>query len=152
MAASSSITPASRQPHNLPLPPSPEKISSQQNSNKKRKTGKEKAQDTNAPLPQRPGPVLEGDWNHAKAGTKPWQWAALTDSSASRYTPIFTKDGRCAFVSGAMFSTTEKDGILATSSLLWGHLSRSILVPLDKLFRLYSTLLSAPDRVGLKLA
>ena len=106
MAASGSKPSASRQPRNFPLPTSLEKTAPQQLRNKKRKIGKEK--ESNAPTPWQAEPVLEGDWNHAKAGTKAWQWASLTDPAASRHSPIFTKDGRCAFISGLIFCSTEK--------------------------------------------
>lgn len=111
MAASSSKSSALRQPHNIPLPPSPEKFSSHHTSSKKRKKGKDKEHDGDAPLPPRVEPTLEGDWNHAKAGTNDWQWTSLTDSSASKHRPVFTKDGRYASMSHYMFFSTEKDNL-----------------------------------------
>lgn len=89
MTASGSKPSASRQHHNISLPLSPEKSISHHGS-KKRKTGKEK-EEGNAPLPRRIG--LD-EWDHNKAGTQPWQWVSLTESSVSEHPPVFTKDGK----------------------------------------------------------
>jgi hypothetical protein len=96
MTASGSKSSVSRQPHNIPLPSSPEKSTSQQNS-KMRKKGKEK--EGNVPPPRGVG---QDEWDHSRASTQPWQWVSLTDSSASKHPPIFTKDGRCAFLLGRL--------------------------------------------------
>jgi hypothetical protein len=87
MTASGSKSFAPRQLHNATQPASPAKTSLHKHSNKKRKTGKEK-EDVNA------REEVQDEWDHSKAGTEDWQWVSLTDSSASKHPPIFTKDGR----------------------------------------------------------
>jgi hypothetical protein len=131
MTASGSKPLTSRQPHNIPLPLSPEKSTSHHNS-KKRKTGKEKKEESNAP-PQHP--VGQDEWDHSRAGTQTWQWASLTDSSVGKHPPIFTKDGRYAFLFGRVtFCYTAEMSYLgwfvAISLPLLGHPSRYTLVPL----------------------
>ena len=63
--------------------------------NEMKKTGNEKK--GYVPPPKGVG---QDEWDHRKAGTQDWQWVSLTDSFASKYPPIFTKDGRCAFLVG----------------------------------------------------
>ncbi|KAF7971392.1 hypothetical protein HWV62_21226 [Athelia sp. TMB] len=91
MTASSSKT--RRQPQDVPLPTSPERAIATSKATKKRRSGKEKEPELNAPAPR-----LEGEWDHGKAATKPWEWVSLTDSSTSKHPPIFTKDGNYFFV------------------------------------------------------
>lgn len=82
-----------KQPHDVPLPTSPERVVPPAKLGKKRRSGKEKEPEPKAPSPRR-ADALEGEWDHAKAATKPWQWVSLTDSSTSKHPPIFTKDGK----------------------------------------------------------
>ena len=51
---------------------------------------KEKERESN---PQRNW-ASELEWDHSKAGTQPWSWVPLTEASASKHPPVFTKDGR----------------------------------------------------------
>jgi NET1-associated nuclear protein 1 (U3 small nucleolar RNA-associated protein 17) len=104
MTASGSNDSTSKQPHTIQLPPSPTKTSLQQNSNKKRR-GKEKEKEGNAP-PSRG--VRQDEWDHRKAGTQDWQWVSLTDSSASKHPPIFTKDGRYTLLVGWYFALLRR--------------------------------------------
>ncbi|KZP28826.1 WD40 repeat-like protein [Athelia psychrophila] len=85
-----------RQPHDVPLPTSPERVVPPAKLGKKRRSRKEKEPGPKAPSPRR-ADALEGEWDHAKAATKPWQWVSLTDSSTSKHPPIFTKDGNYFF-------------------------------------------------------
>lgn len=91
MTASGSKSLASRQPHDVPLSQSPEKAALLRS--KKRKTGKEK-QTEGGGSPARRVEGSDGEWDHIKAGTAAWKWVSLTDSSASKHPPIFTKDSR----------------------------------------------------------
>ena len=84
MAASSS-----RQPHQIPLPPSPPKIPKSQKQ-KISRTGKGKENLVEEPL-QELG-------NYADLSNPSWAWTHLTDPSASKVPPIFTKDGRYDFL------------------------------------------------------
>ena len=130
---------SSRQPHDIPLPLSPEKPISQRNS-KKRKKGKEKEKEKegNAPPGRRVG---QDEWDHTRAGTEPWQFVSLTDSSASKHPPIFTKDGRYGLLFGRLIfdCTTEKDNLgwfVAIFLPLSGRLSRYTPVLLVKSYPL----------------
>ena len=68
-------------------------IQQPKSSRKRRKIGalKEKERETN---PQRKNWASESEWDHSKAGTRPWSWVPLTEASASKHPPVFTKDGR----------------------------------------------------------
>jgi len=80
MAASSS-----RQSHQIPLPPSPPKIPKSQKQKISRK-GKGKENVVEEPL--------QDLGNYADLSNPSWDWTHLTDPSASKVPPIFTKDGR----------------------------------------------------------
>ncbi|KNZ77003.1 WD repeat-containing protein 75 [Termitomyces sp. J132] len=83
MAASTS-----RQPHEIPLPPSPTnavKFTKKQNSRKGK--GKE---NFSAPL------EATTSWDDL-VPEPDWEWSYLTDPSASKVPPIFTKDGKYFF-------------------------------------------------------
>jgi hypothetical protein len=128
---------SSRRPHDIPLPLSPEKPISKRNS-KKRKKGKEKEKEGNAPPARRVG---QDEWDHTRAGTEPWQCVPLTDSSASKHPPIFTKDGRCGLLFGRLIliCTAEKDNLdwfIAIFLPLSGRLSRYTPVLLVKSYPL----------------
>ena len=130
MTASGSKPLTSRQPHNIPLPSSPEKSTAHHNS-KKRKTGKEKKEESNAPSQCRVG---QDEWDHSRAGTQTWQWASLTDSSVGKHPPIFTKDGRYAFLFGRVTLRCAAEmsylgWFIAISLPLLGHPSKYTLVP-----------------------
>lgn len=41
-------------------------------------------------------PVAGSSTEHAQEDGSTWAWRSLTESSASKVNPVFTKDGRCA--------------------------------------------------------
>lgn len=90
MTASSSKPSIHRQPHTIPLPFSPEKSATHHGSHKRRKAGKER--EGNPPRRVRSG--SDAEWDHTRAGTKPWHWTSLTESSASNHPPVFSRDVR----------------------------------------------------------
>lgn len=69
-------------------------VSQPKSGQKKRKIGKEKERESNPPPAQRRNWGSESEWDHSKAGTQPWSWISLTEASASKNPPLFTKDGR----------------------------------------------------------
>ncbi|KAG6901218.1 hypothetical protein C0995_015206 [Termitomyces sp. Mi166 len=83
MAASTS-----RQPHEIPLPPSPSNpVKSAQKQTSRKGKGKE---DLSVP------PQATTSWD-ALESEADWEWSYLTDPSASKVPPIFTKDGKYFF-------------------------------------------------------
>jgi len=86
MAASTS-----RQPHNISLPPSPAAPVTSNKSASKKSKGKGKEQ---TGLKRRVGQVSTGSKPLDNFETEStWNWTPIADSSASKFPPVFTKDG-----------------------------------------------------------
>ncbi|KAG6910523.1 hypothetical protein DXG01_009942 [Tephrocybe rancida] len=85
MAASTS-----RQPYQVPLPPSPP---IPVKSGKKQTSRKGKGKENAAQTPQATGDI---SWDTLESETD-WDWSYLTDPCASKVPPIFTKDGNYFF-------------------------------------------------------
>lgn len=127
MAASTS-----RQPHDIPLPSSPD---TNRKSEKKVafQKGKGKGKEQLYQSPDDPAQAVNTSWDDV-ASDSGWEWASLTEPSASNVPPIFTKDGRYGqFL--ALFYITQYVGVTATSSPLPGRLSKFIRLPREALFR-----------------
>lgn len=89
MAASTS-----RQPHQIPIPISPSKNVKAGKSKVSRK-GKGK-ENLVGEVQVKQGPGERNDLSCSEIDSdSSWDWAYLTDPSASKVPPIFTKDGRC---------------------------------------------------------
>ncbi|RDB29009.1 WD repeat-containing protein 75 [Hypsizygus marmoreus] len=88
MAASTS-----RQPNQIPLPPSPHK---NEKADKKAPSRKGKGKENTSGVAQGPGGSNEMSWDNLESDCV-WDWTSLTDSSASTVPPIFTKDGSYFF-------------------------------------------------------
>ncbi|KAF5385093.1 hypothetical protein D9615_001275 [Tricholomella constricta] len=88
MAASTS-----RQPHQVPLPPSPHKPV---NSGKKTTSRKGKGKENLASATQGPEVTTDISWDNLESESN-WEWSSLTDPSASKIPPIITKDGSYFF-------------------------------------------------------
>ncbi|GLB35879.1 putative WD40 repeat-like protein [Lyophyllum shimeji] len=88
MAASTS-----RQPHQVPLPPSPNKPLK---TGKKSMTRKGKGKENSEAPTQQPQVASDCSWDHLESDSN-WEWSSITDPSASKVPPIFTKDGSYFF-------------------------------------------------------
>lgn len=88
MAASNS-----RDPHNIPLPPSPAAPIKPTKQSSRKGKGKEDAGSSKRRVGQQ---STKGGTREGEGAESPWDWVSLTDSVASSSPPIFTKDGRCA--------------------------------------------------------
>ncbi|KAF7339337.1 WD40 repeat-like protein [Mycena sanguinolenta] len=81
-----------RQPHQIPLPPSPASHTKSQKAVMSRK-GKGKAKEPTVAAPKRRVHVPSSE----PSSDPSWDWTCLTDSLASNVPPIFTKDGSYFF-------------------------------------------------------
>ena len=123
MAASTSKNTLQR-PQDKHLPASPGKVK-RRNIRKVRRKGKDDEGDE--PLPARAPPSGAGEktvvaeplmasTSATKDNDGSWSWISITDSSASRHPPIFTKDGRYAFDS-AVIAYCRAHAVLTTPCL-----------------------------------
>ncbi|KAF8078907.1 hypothetical protein FPV67DRAFT_84370 [Lyophyllum atratum] len=88
MAASTS-----RQPHQVPLPPSPNKpVKPGQKAPSRKGKGKENLEAAS----RQPEVANDFSWDDLESESK-WEWSSLTDPSASKVPPIFTRDGSYFF-------------------------------------------------------
>ncbi|KAJ8084468.1 NET1-associated nuclear protein 1 [Marasmius tenuissimus] len=87
MAASTS-----REPHEIPLPPSPTANSGKSKRNK----GKGKENTSQKRRVGKPLPTSKGSEDDFESESK-WDWVSLTDPCTSKVPPVFTKDGSYYF-------------------------------------------------------
>ena len=82
-----------RDPHKIPLPPSPAANSGKSKRNK----GKGKENTSQKRRVGKPLSTTKGSQDNLESESK-WDWVSLTDPCTSKVPPIFTKDGRCGTI------------------------------------------------------